>query len=183
MTPEPITNRSARIALGIITAISLSFGLSALAYPQTHASNPATAQKGAPMATHASGTFDVKLIPQPPDDKAEPSPIGRMSIDKQLHGDLEATSKGQMLAFSTDVNGSAGYVAMERVTGALHGRSGSFVLQHSATMNRGAPQLSITVVPDSGTGELVGLTGNFDIKIVDGKHFYEFQYTLPEAPR
>src|SRR5216683_2062335 len=116
MTPEPITNRSARIALGIITAFSLSFGLSALAYPQTHASNPATAQKGAPMATHASGTFDVKLIPQPPDDK-----------------------------------GSAGYVAMERVTGALHGRSGSFVLQHSATMNRGAPQLSITVVPDSGT--------------------------------
>jgi hypothetical protein len=72
---------------------------------------------------------------------------------------------------------------MERVTGTLHGRSGSFVLQHSATMNRGVPQLSVTVVPDSGTGELVGLTGNFDIKIVDGKHFYEFQYTLPEAPR
>jgi len=88
-----------------------------------------------------------------------------------------------MLAFSTDVKGSAGYVAMERVTGALHGRTGSFVLQHSATMNRSVPQLTITVVPDSGTGELVGLTGSFDIKIVDGKHFYEFEYTLPEAPR
>src|SRR5258708_31789259 len=89
MTPEPITNRNTRAALGIITAISLSFGLSVSAYPQTHASTPATAQKGPPMATHASGTFDVKLTPQPPDDKAEPSPIGRMLIDKQLHGDLE----------------------------------------------------------------------------------------------
>ena len=131
--------------------------------------------------THATGTFDVKLIPQS-DGKPEDSPIGRMLIDKQIHGDLEATSKGQMLAFSTEVKGSAGYVAMERVTGTLHGRTGSFVLQHSATMNRGVPQLSITVVPDSGTGQLVGITGKFDIQIAEGKHSYTFDYTLPETP-
>ena len=131
--------------------------------------------------THATGTFEVKLIPQN-DGKPEDSPIGRMTIDKQIHGDLEATTKGQMLAFSTDVKGSAGYVAMERVTGTLHGRAGSFVLQHNATMNRGVPQLSITVVPDSGTGQLVGLTGIFDIQIAAGKHSYTFDYTVPETP-
>jgi hypothetical protein len=138
-----------------------------------------TKQKGTPM-THATGTFEVKLTPQN-DGKPEDSPVGRMIIDKQIHGDLEAMTKGQMLAFSTDVKGSAGYVAMERVTGTLQGRAGSFVLQHSATMNRGVPQLSITVVPDSGTGELVGLTGTFDIQIAAGKHSYTFDYTLPEA--
>jgi hypothetical protein len=105
-----------------------------------------------------------------------------MLIDKQIHGDLEATSKGQMLAFTTEIKGSAGYVAMERVTGTLQGHTGSFVLQHNATMNRGVPQLSITVVPDSGTGELTGLTGKFDIQISDGKHSYTFDYTLPETP-
>jgi hypothetical protein len=136
-------------------------------------------QKGTTM-THATGTFEVKLIPQN-DGKPEDSPIGRMTIDKQIHGDLEATTKGQMLAFSTDVKGSAGYVAMERVTGTLHGRAGSFVLQHNATMNRGVPQLSITVVPDSGTGQLVGLTGIFDIQIAAGKHSYTFDYTVPET--
>ena len=132
------------------------------------------------MATHASGTFDVKITPQPPDGKADPSPIGRMLIDKQLHGDLEATSIGQMLSFSTETKGSGVYVAIERITGTLHGRTGSFALQHSGTMIRDVPHLSVTVVPDSGTGELVGLTGKFDIKIVDGKHFYEFEYTLPK---
>jgi hypothetical protein len=105
-----------------------------------------------------------------------------MSIDKQFHGDLEAVSKGQMLTAMTDVKGSAGYVAMERVTGTLHGRSGSFVLQHSSTLTRGAPQQSITVVPDSGTGQLVGLAGKMAINIVDGKHSYDFEYTLPAAP-
>jgi hypothetical protein len=127
---------------------------------------------------HAAGSFDVKLTPQTDD-----SPIGRMLIDKQLHGDLEATSKGQMLTCGTNVKDSGVYsgvyVAIERVTGTLHGRTGTFVLQHSGTMTRGVPHLIVTVVPDSGTGELVGLTGEFDIKIVDGKHFYEFEYTLP----
>jgi len=101
-----------------------------------------------------------------------------MALDKQFYGDLEGLSKGQMLAASTDVQGSAGYVAMERVTGKLDGREGSFALQHTGTMTRGTPQLSITVVPDSGTGELVGLAGKMTINIVDGKHNYEFEYTL-----
>ena len=104
-----------------------------------------------------------------------------MTIEKQIHGDLEATSKGQMLTAGTDVKGSAGYVAIERVTGALQGRTGSFVLQHTGTMTRGAFQLTITVVPDSGTGQLAGLTGTMNIIIADGKHSYDFDYTLPEA--
>ena len=127
------------------------------------------------MTTHATGPFEVKLAPQ----AADGSPIGRMTIDKQFHGDLEATSKGQMLAFSTEVKGSAGYVAMEQVNGTLRGRNGTFVLQHSGTMTRGAPQLIVTVVPDSGTGELTGLTGKMNIIIAGGKHSYEFDYTLP----
>lgn len=123
----------------------------------------------------ATGTFDVKLTPQATPDSA----VGRMSIDKQFHGDLEGTSKGEMLMHGTATAGSAGYVAMEQVTGALAGRSGTFVLQHSGTMNRGAPQLTVTVVPDSGTGQLVGLTGKMTIDIVDGKHLYTLDYSLP----
>ena len=132
------------------------------------------------MTNRASGAFDVKLTPQAPDDKA--ASVGRMMIDKQFHGDLEGTSKGVMLAMSTSVEGSAGYVALEQVTGTLRGRSGTFALQHSGTMTRGVPQLSITVVPDSGTGQLVGLAGRMTIQIADGKHSYDFEYTLPEAP-
>jgi len=134
------------------------------------------------MAAHATGTFEVKLTPQPPEDKAEGSTLGRMSGDKQFHGDLEGTSKVQMLTAMTDVKGSAGYVAIERVIGTLHGHTGSFVLQHSGSSNRGATQLSITVVPDSGTGQLVGITGKMTITITDGKHSYDFEYTLPKAP-
>ena len=104
---------------------------------------------------------------------------GRMSIDKQFHGDLEGTSAGEMLSAGTVTKGSAGYVAIERVGGTLAGREGTFVLQHSATMNRGVPSLSITVVPDSGTGDLAGLAGTMMIIIEDGKHSYEFEYTLP----
>jgi hypothetical protein len=133
------------------------------------------------MATHARGTFEVKLHPQPPDDKAEGSTLGRLTIDKQFHGDLEATAKGQMLTATADVKGSAGYVAIERITGTLHGRSGSFVLQHSGIMASGTAQQTVTVVPDSGTGRLVGLAGKMTGKIADGKHSYDFEYTLPEA--
>ena len=129
------------------------------------------------MTNHAKGTFEVKLNPQSDDKVGDPS-IGRMSIDKQFSGDLVGTSKGQMLAAVTDVKDSAGYVAMERVDGTLNGRKGTFALQHSGTMNRGAPRLSITVVPDSGTGELAGLSGKMTIKIADGKHYYEFEYEL-----
>jgi hypothetical protein len=133
------------------------------------------------MTTHAKGTFEVRLTPAVPEDRGQGSTLGRMSIDKQFHGDLEATSKGEMLSAGTAVKGSAGYVAIERVSGALHGRTGSFILQHSGIMTRGAPQLTITVVPDSGSGQLAGLAGKMAITIVDGKHSYEFEYTLPET--
>ena len=130
------------------------------------------------MADRARGSFEVRLHPLPTDDRAAGSPLGRMAIDKQFHGDLEATSSGEMLSASTAVEGSAGYVAIERVTGRLHGRSGSFILQHHGLMDRGVPRLSITVVPDSGTGDLVGLTGTMAISIADGQHAYDFEYTL-----
>ena len=133
------------------------------------------------MATHAIGTFEVKLDPQGQEDKAEGSTLGRMSIDKQFHGDLEATAKGEMLTAVTDVKGSAAYVAIERITGTLNGRKGSFVLQHSGTMSSSAHQQTVTVVPDSGTGELVGISGEMTGKIADGKHYYDLDYTLPAA--
>lgn len=143
--------------------------------------NVSTFQKAPAMTTRASGSFDVKIIPQAGDgnDKAEGAVPGRMLLDKQFHGDLAAVSKGQMLAAMTAFKGSAGYVAIKQVSGTLAGRSGSFILQHSGTMNRGAPSLSITVVPDSGTGQLEGLAGNMTINIVEGKHFYVFDYALP----
>ena len=128
---------------------------------------------------HARGTFEVKLTPQPAE--CEAPAVGRMSIDKQFHGNLVGSSKGQMLTAGTSVKGSAGYVAIEQVTGTLHGRSGAFVLQHSGTMTRGAPQLIVSVVPDSGTGELAGLTGTLTIAIADGKHSYDFDYALAGA--
>ncbi|HEX4962157.1 MAG TPA: DUF3224 domain-containing protein [Thermoanaerobaculia bacterium] len=130
------------------------------------------------MATLASGTFEVKLTPQAPSGESAGPAVGRMTLDKQFHGDLEATSKAEMLAFGTSVKGSAGYVAMEQVTGTLHGRTGTFALQHSGTMTRGVGELSVTVVPDSGTGDLVGLSGRMEIQIADGKHSYVFEYTL-----
>ena len=130
------------------------------------------------MTTHASGTFEVKLAPQTTD----APDLGRMSIDKQFHGDLEATSKGEMLSAMTAVQGSAGYVAIEKVTGSLKGRTGTFVLQHTGLMNRGTPQLTITVVPDSGTGQLEGLSGTMSIQIEGGKHSYTFDYALPNHP-
>ena len=136
--------------------------------------------KGAAMATHATGTFEVKLDAQA-EDKGEGSSLGRMSIDKQFHGDLEAIARGQMLTALTDVKNSAGYVAIERVTGSLDGRTGSFVLQHSGIMTSGSQQQNIAVVPDSGAGQLAGLAGKMAIKILDGKHSYDLEYTLPDV--
>jgi len=135
----------------------------------------------AKMTDRATGTFEVKMAPQ---EAAESPGVGRMLLDKQFHGDLEATSKGQMLTAMTAVQGSAGYVAIEQVTGKLKGRAGTFALQHQGVMNRGEPQLSITVVPDSGTGELAGLSGRMEIVIEGGKHSYVFEYTLdPETKK
>jgi hypothetical protein len=132
------------------------------------------------MMNHAKGSFEVKLSPQPADGEHTDSPVSRMLLDKQFQGDLEAVSRGQMLGVRTAVEGSAGYVAMEQVAGTLDGRRGTFILQHTGTMMRGALQLSVTVVPDSGTGELTGLAGKMEIKIADGKHSYDFEYMLAE---
>lgn len=128
----------------------------------------------------ASGTFEVTMAPQAAEPGVGDAIIGRVALDKIFSGDLDATSKGQMLAVRTAVSGSAGYVAMERVVGALHGLDGSFALQHSGTMTRGTPILSVTVVPDSGDGQLVGIVGTLEIAIVEGLHRYIFDYTLPE---
>lgn len=155
-----------------IFLLSIS-ALSCAVYAQT-SSSPST-QKEARMTHHATGPFDVKLNPLPAynDDKD----FGRMSIDKQFHGDLEASSKGEMLAYAR-----LAYVALEKVTGSLRGHTGTFVLQHEATMVNGTPTLTITVVPTSGTGQLTGLEGKMNIIIApDGKHSYDFEYTLPES--
>lgn len=133
------------------------------------------------MNLHATGTFDVKLSPLDTHNRSEEAKLARLSIDKQFHGELEATSQGEMLSAGTDVKGSAGYVAIERVSGTLQGQRGSFTLQHNATMTRGAPYLNIIVVPDSGTGQLQGLTGTMNIRVEGGKHYYDFEYAL--APR
>jgi hypothetical protein len=133
------------------------------------------------MATRASGTFEVKLNPLAMHCAVDGSMLGRMSIDRAFHGDLEGTSKGEMLTAGTSVNGSAGYVAIERVTGTLHGKRGGFALQHCGSMFRGKPQLTVSVVPDSGTDELAGIAGEFKITISGGKHSYEFEYTLAES--
>jgi hypothetical protein len=195
-------------AWAVVAGISLSFGLAFPAYTQSRSprliesprlDSPSTwepflpgtlgapfqdsgaAKKEAVVTAHASGTFEVKVTPENSEGKTESATFGRMSIDKQFHGDLEGTSKGEMLTAGTEVKGSAGYVALEKVSGTLQGRSGTFMLQHGGTMTRGVPQLTITVVPDSGTGQLAGLAGKMTIKIADGKHSYDFEYTLTEA--
>ena len=134
------------------------------------------------MTDIARGTFEVKLTPQPSDRQPEDAGLGRLWLDKLFHGDLDGASRGQMLTAMTDVKGSAGYVAIERVNGALGGRSGSFVLQHTGTMTRGAPSLTITVVPDSGTEQLAGLRGQMTIEIAEGVHSYKLEYAIDVAP-
>jgi Protein of unknown function (DUF3224) len=163
-----------RASRGIATFIFLIVaGFACVAYAHLYI------QKGPEMPNHAAGTFDVKLTPQT---EGTDATLGRMTIDKQYHGDLEGTSKGQMLTGMTETKGSAAYVAIEKVTGTLRGRAGTFILQHMGTMNRGVPHLTVTVVPDSGTGELTGLNiSNFILKIDEGKHSYDFEYTLPES--
>jgi hypothetical protein len=179
-------NRRAGAGVRAIKAIVLGLAIGSLAcaiYAARHAATANVQEKGAAgMTQHAKGPFDVKLVAQGVPDKAKGSTLARMSIDKQYHGDLEATAKGEMLTVGTDVKGSAGYVAIERVTGTLNGPGGSFVLQHSGTMTRGAPVQNITVVPDSGTGQLAGLAGKLTVIIEDGKHSYDFEYTLPTVP-
>ena len=131
------------------------------------------------MTQTARGEFVVSMKPLEFEGADPEFKLGRMSIDKQISGDLTASTMGQMLNAMTSTSGSAGYVAIERVVGVLSGKRGSFVLQHTGTMNRGAPSLVVTVVPDSGTEELVGLEGEYKISIEKGKHYYEFIYCLP----
>jgi hypothetical protein len=170
------------VASAVIATLCLSSGSGAVSPAQTASGNPNGVQKEASVITRASGTFDVKLNPLALHDTAQGGSLARMSLDKQFHGDLEGTSQGEMLSAGTEVKGSAGYVAIERVTGTLGGRLGSFVLQHSGTMTRGTPQLSVSVVPDSGTDQLVGLAGTMTITIIDKKHLYELSYTLAATP-
>jgi hypothetical protein len=164
--------RFAALTLGCCLAISLFSG-AVTASPSAHST-----VRDETMTTIAKGEFDVKITPQPADDLSAGG-MGRMSIDKILHGDLEGTSKGEMLtAMSADVKDSGVYVAVERVTGTLHGRKGSFALHHTGIMDRGQQNLTVTIVPDSGTGELTGISGTMKI-IIDGKkHFYEFDYRI-----
>lgn len=126
---------------------------------------------------HAHGTFSVKVAPLTP---PPAEGLGRLSIDKEIHGDLEATSKGEMFSGGDPKAGLAGYVAIEVVTGTLAGKKGSFALQHSATMDANGPKMTVLVVPGWGTGELKGIVGTFTIRIEGGQHFYDLDYTLPE---
>jgi hypothetical protein len=164
-----------------LAIIGLVFTLACLASAQSSTPPQAPNKKEALMTGHATGTFDVKIVPQTADEQAKAAGIGRMSIDKQWHGDLTGVSKGEMLSFGTGAKGTSGaYLALEQFTGTLAGRSGSFVLQHNGTMTQGVPKLTISVVPDSGTGQLAGIAGTLNIVIADGKHSYDFEYTLPE---
>jgi Protein of unknown function (DUF3224) len=132
------------------------------------------------MTQHATGTFEVKLTPQ--GHKSEDKSLGRMAIEKQWSGEMEGTSSGQMLTGGDVKTGSAGYVAIEKFSGTLKGRNGSFILQHSATMTKGKGDLTIVVVPDSGTDELKGISGKLTIRIENGKHFYDFEYAINTKP-
>jgi hypothetical protein len=127
---------------------------------------------------HATGPFEVKLTPLA--DKSLETSLGRMTAEKEWHGDVEGTSTAQMLTGGDVKTGSAGYVAMEKFTGSVKGRKGTFILQHSAIMTKGKGDLTITIVPDSGTDELKGIAGKLTIKIENGKHFYDLEYNLPQ---
>lgn len=131
------------------------------------------------MTIQVKGSFEVKMTPKPWNDSTEAHGFGRFLLDKHYHGDLEATGDGQMLSAGNGAPGSSGvYVALEKITGSLQGRKGSFIVYHLGIMTRGAPQLTLAVVPDSGTDELKGLAGTMTIQIADGKHSYELAYTL-----
>jgi hypothetical protein len=162
----------------VASFVLLCLALTLCGYTQSAAPEGAATQKEASAMNHASGAFDVKVVKQ--EDPGGDASVGRFTLEKQYHGDLEATGKGQMLTASTDVKGSGAYVAIERVEGSLKGREGGFALQHMGTMTQNVPQLTINIVPDSGTGQLKGISGKMNITIAaDGKHTYELEYTLP----
>jgi hypothetical protein len=166
--------------LGARVAIAAWLALASVA-ASAQSQPPASPAKGPPVMTHkAAGTFDVSLKPQDTPDSGPGATLGRMTIEKQYHGDLVAQAKGEMLTAMAPTKGSGTYVAVEKVTGTLNGRKGSFAMHHSGTMHRGAQQLAIVIVPDSGTEELAGIAGRLLLRIAEGKHFYEIEYTLPQ---
>jgi hypothetical protein len=162
-----------------MTSIGFFFALTFSGVAQNSSQAQTLTEQETMVTGHATGTFEVKLVPQDTDDKTKPAAMGRMTIDKQWHGDLDGTSVGQMLTGGTDVKTSGVYVAVEQFNGTLAGRKGTFLLHHTGLMTRGKPQLSISVVPDSGTAQLVGITGTMKIIITEGKHSYDFEYALP----
>ena len=174
-------NHVLRSAFTVLSLLCVSIFTIAPKLAHSYSSLPNSQQKDVAMPQHAAGTFEVNVAPLEPAFKFDDNPLRRMSLDKKFQGDLEATSKGEMLTAGNPAKGSGGYVAMERVSGSLHGRTGTFVLQHTGTMSHGEFQLSVTVVPDSGTGQLAGLFGSVTIQITDGKHSYDFAYSLPDS--
>ena len=160
------------------TAVCLLLCFAAFVNSQTKSSGKKTTAKEKTVAKYAKGTFEVKVTPMAAEDGVGDPMIGRLALEKQFSGGLTGSSKGQMLGISTAIKDSAGYVAAERFTGTLDGKKGSFSLQHSGTMQGGKFQLNVTVVPDSGTDELTGISGKMKIIIEGGKHFYEFDYTF-----
>jgi hypothetical protein len=170
-----------KLRIPFVVLSFLSVLLAWMFFALSHFSTSRAAQKDSSMTQHATGSFEVKTTPLDPAFKFDDNSLGRLSLEKQFHGDLEAASKGEMLSAGSPVKGSGAYVAIERVSGTLHGRSGSFILQHNGTMSHGTFQLNIIVAPDSGTGQLEGLTGSMTIIIKEGKHSYDFAYTLPES--
>jgi hypothetical protein len=169
-----------KISIRILPAVVLVLASLTSALP-AHAQAPAAVSPATSKDStmhHAKGTFDPKIEPAAADEKVKDAGIARLTIDKQYHGDLDAHSVGVMLATGS-AKGSGGYVAIERVTGTLDGRSGSFALQHSGTMDNGSPTLIVTVIPGSGTGGMQGISGKMQIIIADGKHSYDFEYSLP----
>jgi hypothetical protein len=173
--PRPRSRRA------LVLVLLLALAPAALA--AAGAEGPAVPSKETSMTRHATGPFDVKITPQPFAGPAEDPALGRMWIEKHYHGDLEATAHGQMLTAGTDTRESGVYVAVERVTGTLQGRTGTFALHHRGIMTKGQPQLEIAVVPGSGTGALAGLTGSLHVTLAEGgQHSYDFEHTLPEGP-
>lgn len=166
-------------AAGLAGAIWLSISAGDVAAGQSQLAAISAPREEVVLTMRARGTFEVTLTPEAPGGTPADSALGRLTIVKEFHGDLEGSGRGQMLTAMTPMEGSAGYVAIERITGTLEGRAGTFVLQHSGTMSQGKQHLTIAVVPDSGTGELLGLAGQMAITIANGKHSYEFEYTLP----
>lgn len=175
--PNAVPNMALNIPL---TLALLLVGNSALAAEPPSVATPTPPAAMTSTTRTIQGSFDVQLTPVPATPGVERAPIEHLLLRKQFHGDLQASSLGDMLAFRSPVKGSAGYVAMERIEGRLEGRSGSFVVMHIGEMSGGSQQLTVRVVPDSGTGELTRLSGTMTLDVRDGKHRYEFHYQLPE---